>query len=64
MIPKNRHDALTIVKTLTPEQREAIAFVVETAETQGDYNWNGEDSVWEDNVCATLNSLAKEIRTL
>lgn len=58
----NRADALKIVATLSPEQLEAVAMVVETADAQGDYHFDGEGSVWEDDVNATLRYLATEIR--
>ena len=57
-----RDEALAIVRGLPAEVREAIALVVETAEVQGDYMWNGEDSVWTDSANLTLYELAKEIR--
>ncbi len=59
-----RQDALNTLRNLPSVVLEAIAFVVETAEVQGDYKFNGEDSVYEDDVAATLNGLASEIRGL
>jgi hypothetical protein len=44
--------------TLTKEQREAIAAIIEDAPRDGDYHFNGEDSVWEENAASTLSSLA------
>lgn len=64
MIP-NRFDALEIVRTLSPEQREAVCLVITTADVQGDYQHGGDssdDSVWCDNTQSTLDSLAEEIK--
>ena len=48
-----------------PQMLEAVALIVETADTQGDYHLgDGEDSVWEDDVQQTLNGLAAEFRGL
>jgi len=54
-----------IKESITPELIELIAELVETADTQGGYNsYFGNDSVWEDDVQATLNVLAAEIRDI
>lgn len=47
-----------ILDTLTPEQRQAIAHVIRSADVVGGYRWNGEESVWEEDASATLQSLA------
>jgi len=47
-----------LMDTLTQEQRNGIAEIIRSADVEGDYNWNGEDSVWEEDASATLNSLA------
>ena len=47
-------------RTLTPDQIAALTMVIQTAEVQGDYNYNGEDSVYQDDVASTLNQLAAE----
>lgn len=57
-----RTEAHEVIRKLSAKQREAIALFVETAETQGDYQFDGEGSVWMDDVNATLNQLAAEIR--
>lgn len=60
---ENREDALAVVATLTAEQLEAVAVVIETAEVQGDYIYSDDnESVWEDNVNFTLRGLAAEVR--
>lgn len=59
-----REQALLMIKTLDPIMIKAISLVIETADVQGDWYWNGEDSVYEDDVQGTLNSLASEIRKL
>jgi 6-phosphogluconate dehydrogenase (decarboxylating) len=59
----NRKEALAIVWQLPEEVRDAIAMAVETADVQGDWHWDGENSNYEDDVQQTLNCLAKEIRT-
>lgn len=57
-----REEALILVRKLPRDIREAIALVVETADVQGDYRWDGENSNYEDDVASTLNMLAGEIR--
>ena len=61
-----RADALNMIRSLPSEVREAIALVVETAETQGGYVYAGVEvgTVWEDSVNETLSHLACEIRSL
>jgi hypothetical protein len=59
-----RDRALAKIAQLSPEVVEAIAIVIETAEVQGGYVFDGEGSVWEDDVSYTLNELAREIRKL
>lgn len=51
------------IERLSPDILEDIAMLVETADTQGDYHlYNGEGSMWQDDVNATLQHLATEIR--
>lgn len=58
----DRPSAMKFLKeSLTADQRAALKLVIQTAEVQGDYRWNGEDSVYEDDVAQTLNELAHEI---
>lgn len=61
-----RQNALDRIKLLPAVTLGDIAMIVETAETQGSFNFNdGDDgSVWEDDVNQTLNYLANEIRNL
>ncbi len=60
----NRNQCLEILQELTQEQLDAIAIFVETADAQGDYCYiDGEGSIWEDSVSATLSALANEIKT-
>jgi hypothetical protein len=61
--PMTRGEALSIVQSLAPTIREAVALLVETQDAKGDYRWasNGEE-VWEDDVHSTLNALAALIR--
>jgi glyceraldehyde-3-phosphate dehydrogenase/erythrose-4-phosphate dehydrogenase len=53
---KTKQQAL--MDSLTQEQRSGIAEIIRSADVEGDYNWNGEDSFWEEDASATLNSLA------
>ena len=56
-----RDEALKrLILSLSEEQTKDLQTVIETAEVQGDYNWNGEDSVYEDDVNSTLRQLASE----
>jgi hypothetical protein len=59
-----RQEHLKLIASLSKEIRESIAVVIETADAQGDWNWNGEDSVYSDDIQSTLSSLANEIRVL
>jgi len=62
---KSRQQAWATVAALTPEQIEAIALIIETTDSEGDYNYNDEDgSYWEDDAAETLISLAREFRSL
>lgn len=51
---------LRLKSTLTEKQIEDLKLVIETAEVQGNYDWNGEDSVWSDDVNDTLMQLSRE----
>lgn len=55
--------AWATVAALTPDQREAVALVIDNAEVEGSYHWNGEESVFEDSVSDTLQALASKVRT-
>jgi hypothetical protein len=60
-----RQKALNLLKsTLSAEQIAALVLVIQTAEVQGDYHFDGEGSVWSDSVNETLWCLAKEIEKL
>ena len=61
---KARLAAMERLSHLPASVREDIALVIETAETQGEYQFDGEGSVWEDDVNQTLYALAQEIRKL
>lgn len=54
----NAEDCKKLMDSLTDEQRKGIAAIIRSADIEGDYHWNGEDSVWEEDVSATLNGLA------
>ena len=59
----NREDAIKeLLATLTERQLDLLRSVIETADVQGDWMWNGEDSVYEDDVASTLNCLAAEFK--
>ena len=59
---KQRSQALERLRaTLTPEQKADLKLVIVTAETQGDYHFDGEGSVYSDDVNSTLCYLADEL---
>ena len=64
IMSKLRDKALKQIAQLSPEVIDAIALVIETADLQGNYVFDGEGSVWEDNVQYTLGELSREIRKL
>ena len=45
---------------LSDEQKGLLRMVIVTADVQGDYNWNGEESVYEDDMSRTLHCLSLE----
>jgi len=47
-----------IMDSLTGEQRKGIAEIIRSADIEGGYHWNGEDSVWEESASDTLQSIA------
>ncbi len=47
-----------LMDSLTPEQRKGIADIIRSADIEGDYHWNGENSVWQESTSATLEALA------
>lgn len=47
-----------LMDSLTAWQRKEIATIIRSADIEGDYIWNGEDSVWEEDTSATLSALA------
>lgn len=47
-----------LMDSLTLEQRNGIASIIRSADIEGDYIWNGEDSVWQEDMSETLQSLA------
>jgi len=51
-----------LVGQLSDEQISELCSIIETAEVQGDYYFDGEGSTWQDDVATTLGSLADEIR--
>jgi len=74
-----REQALDLCRTLPNGALEAVALIVETADSQGEWTGGGytldengdridpdEDggSMWEDDVQGTLNALAAEFRGL
>ena len=62
---ENRDQAKQVLRdTLTDKQVEALVLLIRTAEVQGDYHFNGEESVYEDDVSSTLYQLAAEIMLL
>lgn len=61
MVSEERQQALLRLKaSLTESQIADLQMVIQTAEVQGDYDWNGEGSVWIDDVNLTLMLLADE----
>lgn len=60
----NRDEAKQLMGKLSPKELEAIALFIETGEVQGDWMFNGDDSVYEDDVAGTLNGLAGEVRRM
>lgn len=47
-----------LMDSLTDEQRKGIAEIIRSADIEGDYHWNGEDSVWQESASETLQSIA------
>ena len=47
-----------LMDSLTAEQRKGIAEIIRSTDVEGNYNWNGEDSVWEEDASLTLSVLA------
>ena len=43
---KRTVDLESLLESLTLAQRKAIAFAIRATEECGDWEWNGEDSVW------------------
>ncbi len=58
----NRSEALSLIKELPPNVLEAIAYTIQTADVQGEYQYDGDGSTYEDDVQKTLYHLAEEIR--
>ena len=52
-----------LLDSLTQEQRNEIADLIEGTYPEGDYRWNGEDSVFEEDTESTLRLLANVFRT-
>lgn len=47
-----------LMDSLTDEQRKGIAEIIRSADIEGDYHWNGEDSVWQESASETLQGIA------
>lgn len=43
-----------LLASLSNAQRKAIATVIRNATPFGDYHWDGDDSVWGDDIATTL----------
>ena len=57
----DRQQALARLKaTLTKQQVEDLQLVIQTADVQGDYIYDGDGSHWTDDVNDTLMALAGE----
>lgn len=54
----NKAEQIAFMDSLTVEQRAKIAQIIRSADIEGDWHWNGEDSVWQESTDATLASLA------
>jgi hypothetical protein len=50
----------SLLRSLSKEQRDGIAKIIRDASVEGDYRWDGEDSVWEEDAAQTLEVLARE----
>jgi hypothetical protein len=61
---ENRKAALERLAKLSQDVIDDIVLVVQTAEVQGDYHFDGDSSVWEDEVASTLWQLAREFQAL
>jgi hypothetical protein len=54
-----RGEALIELRSLTPIQREAIIFLIENQEAEGNWGYSQDDgSIFEDSVSSTLSALA------
>lgn len=60
-----RTEAIARLKTaLTVSQVRDICGIIETAEVQGDYHFDGEGSTWQECATETLSQLADEFRRM
>jgi hypothetical protein len=50
-----------LLTDLTPQQIEDLQIIIETADVQSDWIWDGENSVCADDVHGTLGHLAREL---
>ena len=57
-----RQKAIDLLQTLPAETLELFAQVIYNTRIEGDWGWDGEDSVMMDDIQLTLNSLAIGIR--
>ena len=53
-----RDEINKLLDTLTQEQRDGIARMIRDADIKGSWEFNGEDSVWEEDAEDTLETLA------
>lgn len=62
---RHRQEKLrNLLDTLTKEQRDTIAEIIESADVEGSYGRDEDDgSFWEESVSSTLNCLASEFRS-
>ena len=57
-VTMDKSEQQKLMDSLTPEQRKGVAEIIRSADIEGDYHWNGEDSVWCESVSETLSCLA------
>ena len=50
-----------LVNALNMQQIRELCSIINTAEVQGDYHFDGEGSTWQDDVHTTLGGLADEL---
>lgn len=59
----NKNEINALLDSLTPDQRNGIARLILDADIEGDYRWNGDDSVFVEDTQETLEELARVFST-